>query len=36
MFLKAIECGGEVSPKGMINLGLLYHAKSNTIAQGKS
>ena len=35
MFLKAIECGGEVAPKGMINLGLLYHAKSNTIAQGK-
>ena len=36
MFLKAMECGGEVAPKGMINLGLLYHSKSNTLAQGKS
>ena len=34
-FLKAIECGDEVAPKGMINLGLLYHAKSKTLAQGK-
>ena len=34
-FLQATQCGGEVAPKGMINLGLLYHAKSNTLAQGK-
>lgn len=35
-FLKAVGCGGEVAPKGMMNLSLLYHAKANSMAQGKS
>ena len=34
MFLKAVECGGDVAPKGMLNLGLLYHGKANKLAQG--
>lgn len=34
MFLKAVECGGDVAPKGMLNLGLLYHGKANILAQG--
>jgi tetratricopeptide (TPR) repeat protein len=34
MFLKAIECGGDVAPKGMLNLGLLYHGMANKLAQG--
>lgn len=33
MFLKAVGCGGEVAPKGMFNLGLLYNAKANQLAQ---
>lgn len=36
MFLKAVQCGGEVAPKGMMNLGLLYHEKANTLAIGES
>ena len=33
MFLKAAGCEGEVSPKAMVNLGLLYNAKGNSLAQ---
>ena len=34
MFLKAVQCGGDVAPKAMLNLGLLYNTKSNQLAQG--
>lgn len=35
MFLKAVGCGGEVAPKAMMNLGLLYNSKANSLAQGR-
>lgn len=31
-FLKAIQCDSVVAPKAMLNLGLLYHKKSNELA----
>ena len=33
MFLKAAGCEGEVSPKAMVNLGLLYNRRGNMLAQ---
>lgn len=35
MFLKAIGCGGEVAPKGMLNLALLNKNLANNLAAGK-
>lgn len=32
MFLKALQCGGEVAPKAMINLGLVQHSRANVLA----
>jgi superkiller protein 3 len=32
MFLKAVQCGGEVAPKAMVNLGLIQHTRANVLA----
>lgn len=33
MFLKAVGCDGDVKPKAMINLGLLYNTRGNSQAR---
>ena len=33
MFMKAMECEVDVRPKAMINLGLLYNLRGNSLAQ---
>ena len=33
MFLKALECGGEVRPKAMMNLALVHNTRANQFAQ---
>ena len=34
MFMKALECDGEVVPKAMMNLALIHNARANQFAQG--